>query len=136
MVEDIFYRARAAIRRADPAARKIGIRAAPPIGGGGPNGRGTIGRSFTDVNLKRTRGMPGRNTLPLSASAKHSGSCSIRPPSERGYARNAIGRSTPRKALSMQRLYDWMAAGHILGVRDFFFVGDGMKRGLGCNGSG
>jgi hypothetical protein len=36
----------------------------------------------------------------------------------------------------MERRYDWTVAGHILDVRDFFFVGDGMKQRPVCNGSG
>jgi hypothetical protein len=36
----------------------------------------------------------------------------------------------------MRRRYDWMVAGRILDVQDFFFVGDGMKQTPGCSGSG
>jgi hypothetical protein len=36
----------------------------------------------------------------------------------------------------MERRYDWTGAGHILDVRDFFFVGDGMKPRPVYNGSG
>jgi hypothetical protein len=36
----------------------------------------------------------------------------------------------------MGRPYDWTVVGRILDVRDFFFVGDGMKQKPVCNGSG